>query len=57
MPEPSVKDWALSKITVENGKFVHESVGTYFSLEGALNAYSELLGIDAPYGETIDDFC
>jgi hypothetical protein len=57
MPEPSVKGWALSKITVENEKFVHESMHTYFSLEGALNAYSELLGIGAPYEETIDDFC
>ncbi len=57
MPEGSVKGWALSKVTVENGKFVHESGGTYFSREGALNAYSRLLGIDPPFGETIDDFC
>jgi hypothetical protein len=56
MPHPSVKDWALSKITVENGKFVHESMGTFFSLDGALNAYRALLGIDAPHVETIDDY-
>ncbi len=56
MPEGSVKGWALSKVTVENGKFVHESGGTFFSREGASNAYSRLLGVDPPYGETIDDF-
>jgi len=49
MPEASVKDWALSKITVENGKFVHEALGTFFTLDGALNAYRKLLGIDAPH--------
>ncbi len=56
MPQPSAKDWALSKITVENGKFVHESMGTFFSLDGALNAYRKLLGVDAPHVETIDDY-
>jgi hypothetical protein len=57
MPEESVKDWAVAAITVENGKFVHESVGTFFSREGALNAYSKLLGHHPPYEETIDDRC
>jgi hypothetical protein len=57
MAKPSVKGWALSKITVENGKFVHESGGTYFTQEGALNAYSKLLGINGPYERTFDDYC
>ena len=57
MAKPSVKDWALSKITVENGKFVHESVRTYFTPEGAQNAYSKLLGIAGPYEDTFDDHC
>ncbi len=57
MPPKSVKAWALSRITMENGKFVHESVGAYFSQEGVLNAYHRLLGMDAPYAETIDDYC
>ena len=57
MPEGSVKGWALSKITVENGKFVHESAGTYFTLEGARNAYKKLLGIAGPYEATFDDYC
>jgi hypothetical protein len=48
IPGTWVRDWALAKITVENGRFVHESAGTFNSLEDALNAYSKLLGIDAP---------
>jgi hypothetical protein len=56
MSETSVKDWALAKVTVEDGKFVHESMGTFFSLEGAVNAHRRLLGVDPPYGKTIDDF-
>jgi hypothetical protein len=56
LPESSVKGWAVAKITVEDGKFIHESKGSFFTREGALNAYSKLLGIPAPYGDTIDDF-
>lgn len=56
LPSGSVKGWALSLVTMENGKFIHEARGTYFSLEGALNVYHELLGIDAPHVETIDDY-
>lgn len=55
MSEPSVKDWALAKVTMENGRFVHEAKGTFFTREGAVNAHRELLGLDRPYGQTIDD--
>lgn len=57
MPASSVKDWSLAQVTIENGLFVHESHGTFFSRDGALNAFNELLGIDAPHIETIDDYC
>jgi len=56
MSQTSVKGWALCKVTTENGKFVHESVGTYFSREGAQNAYHRILGIDTPHEATIDDY-
>jgi len=56
MPTSSVKDWALAQVTVEDGFFVHESHGTFFSRDGAVNAYNQLLGIDAPHIETIDDY-
>ena len=48
-----IKEWALTNVAVENGKFVHESVRTYFSLQGALKEHCELL--DVPLNESIDD--
>jgi hypothetical protein len=43
-------------VTIEDGKFIHEAVGTFFQLDGAKKAYSRLLGI--PFdGESIDDYC
>lgn len=54
--EDSVKPWAVAKVTVENGKFIHESVGSFFELNGAKKAHFGLLGI--PYsGESIDEYC
>jgi hypothetical protein len=52
--ENPIKEWALTKVTVENGKFVHESVRTYFSLQGALKEHCNLLCI--PFAESIDDY-
>ena len=57
LPDNSIKEWAVSKITVENQKFVHESVGTYFSREGALKAYCKLVDLPHDDVECIDDFC
>jgi hypothetical protein len=54
LPENPIKKWALTKVTVENGKFIHESVRTYFSLQGALKEYCTLLG--DPFEESIDDY-
>jgi hypothetical protein len=52
----ATKPWAVAKITVENGKFVHEGIGTYFELNGAKKAHYGLLGI-LFFGESIDDYC
>lgn len=54
LPENSVKAWALTKVTVENEKFVHEAMGTYFTLQGALKAHCKL--IDVSFEESIDDY-
>lgn len=54
--EHAVKPWAVAKVTIENGMFVHEGMGTYFDLDGATKAHYGLLGI--PFaGESIDDRC
>ncbi len=55
-PEKSVKGWALAKVTVENGKFIHEAMRTFFTELGAKKEYCRLINIDVPPGETIDDF-
>jgi hypothetical protein len=47
----------IRKITVENQKFVHESVSTYFSREDALKAYYKLVDLPHHDVECIDDFC
>lgn len=49
-----IKGWALCKVTIENGKFVHEAVRTYFSLEGALKGHNS--PADAPFEDSIDDY-
>jgi hypothetical protein len=51
-----IKPWAVTKVTLENGKFVHEGIGTFFELNGAKKVYFGLLGI--PFSEpSFDDFC
>jgi len=60
LPKGSVKPWAVTKVTVENERFIHESVRTFFSLEGARKAYHKLLDPnfdESTIGECIDDFC
>jgi hypothetical protein len=54
LPNKSVKGWSLAKVTIENGKFVHEAVRTCFSLQGALKAHCNLLGV--AFEESIDDY-
>jgi hypothetical protein len=51
--EGSVKDWAVTLVTVEDGKFVHESVRSYFSLQGALKDHCGSLGVSLT--KSIDD--
>ncbi len=58
MPQGSAKDWAMTKITLENGHFIHESTGTFFEQQGARNALKRLCGLTvAPSDECVDDYC
>src|SRR5262249_51457791 len=54
LPENPIKEWAVTKVTLENGRFVHESVSTFFSLQGALKEHCSLLKV--PFEESIDDY-
>lgn len=61
MIEGGVKNYALAKVTFEDGKYVHSSVGTYFTHDGAAKSHCALMGItwEEPdgYKECIDDYC
>lgn len=54
--EHAIKPWAVAKVTFENGKFVHEGMGTFFDLNGAKKTHYGLLGISFSV-ESYDDYC
>ena len=54
--DSGVKDWALSKVTFEDGKFIHTNNGSFFTHEGAEKYHCHLIG--KPWTgpeETFDD--
>jgi hypothetical protein len=54
LAENPIKDWALTKVTVEDGKFVHESLGSFFTLQHALKRHCSVLNIS--FEDSIDDY-
>ena len=44
-------------ITYEDGLFVHESRGTFFTLEGAEKEFTLIKGLPWEGGDTFDDLC
>jgi hypothetical protein len=52
-----VKDWALAGVSVEDGLFVHENLGSFFTLEGATKQYVLKRGLKWEGGDSIDDYC
>jgi hypothetical protein len=52
-----VKEWALARVSVEDGLFVHENLGTFFTLEGATKQYVLERGLKWEGGDSIDDYC
>ncbi len=55
--EGAVKPWALAQITYENGLYVHTSLGTFFSPEGAEKQFCLAQGLEWTGGDSIDDYC
>ena len=53
----AIKPWGLAKITFEDGKFVHESIQSFFSKEGAEKQFTLVQGLDWKGGDSIDDYC
>jgi hypothetical protein len=55
--EGAVKPWSLARVTLEGGRFVHESCGTFFSLEGAEKQFTLIQGMPWDGEDSIDDYC
>lgn len=51
----NMKPFAVAKIYVENDKFVHESIGSYFDFNGANKEFTIALGQEWEGGQTFDD--
>lgn len=48
---------ALTKVTYENGSFIHENIRSFFTEEGAEKYYTETLGKEWTGGDVFEDFC
>ena len=57
MNEAGIKPYALSKIYIEDGKFIHESMGTFFEEQGARKQFTLAQGLDWAGEDSIDDYC
>jgi hypothetical protein len=55
--EGSIKPWSLAQITFEDGQFVHESCGTFFTRDGAEKEFTLAQGLPWEGGDTFDDYC
>lgn len=55
--EEAIKPWSLAQVTFENGMFVHESLGTFFTHEGAEKKFVIAQGLLWEGGDTFDDYC
>ncbi|OIQ41740.1 MAG: hypothetical protein BM563_00035 [Bacteroidetes bacterium MedPE-SWsnd-G1] len=53
----SIKPFALAKVYIENEKFVHENLGTFFTLIGAQKQLNLVLGLEWTGEDSIDDYC
>lgn len=55
--EGGIKPWALAKVTYRNGFFIHESLGSFFSEDGAMKYFTLAKGEEWTGEDSIDDYC
>ncbi len=53
--QDGVKDWAVACVSIEENKYIHESISTFFTLEGAIKTHCMILG--DTWDESFDDYC
>jgi hypothetical protein len=51
------KPYSLAEVTYEDDVFVHNSLGTFFQIDGAQKQYILLQGLEWTGGETFDELC
>lgn len=52
-----VKPYALTKISFEDGYFIHENQGTFFHEDGGLKYFTLAMGKEWTEGDVFDDYC
>jgi hypothetical protein len=50
----NIKDWAVAHVSIQDGVFFHRSEFTFFTLQGALKHFCELVGEEL--ADSIDDY-
>lgn len=53
----SIKPLALVKVTYENGYYLHTSLGSFFTDEGAEKQFTLAQGLEWAGGDSVDDYC
>lgn len=56
IPSP-IKPFALAKITYEDGFYIHQSLGTFFSEDGVNKQFTLAQGLEWAGEDSIDDYC
>lgn len=54
---PFGKPWALCKITLKEGVFIHENEGSFFQEDGGLKYFTIGIGHEWTGGDVFDDYC
>ena len=55
--EDAVKPWALCKITLQDGSFIHENKHSYFDEMGGLKYFTLAMGREWTGEDVTDDYC
>ncbi|AKP52701.1 HNH endonuclease signature motif containing protein [Cyclobacterium amurskyense] len=53
----AIKEWSLAQVSIDDHLFIHESLGTFFQLEGAKKQFTLKRGLKWEGGDSIDDIC
>lgn len=51
-----VKEWSFARVFIDTQFFVHESLGTFFTLDGVKKQFTLARGLKWEGGDTIDDY-